>query len=324
MAGRPIVVGTDASQDALIAVEWAAREAARRRAPLRIVSVTPAPASTTAHHDGQATVNDVLRCMYARELRAAADRAADLAPGLPIETELLSGAPARALVADASAASMLVLGTRGIGGYDGRGVGLVSGQVATHAVCPVVVVGDRGGAEHGEIVVGVRDADEAAATLRFAFEEAALRGARLHAIHAWYWFPPALASPAGQQAAAAHADQTHADVARAAGPGSARSAVLDARALSDEAAERLAEVLCGWRDRYPGVPVRQDIVHGHPGPVLAEFSGLADIVVLGRRDRHDGIAPYGPVYYSVLGHSRSPVAVIPPAGPRDESKRLIS
>jgi nucleotide-binding universal stress UspA family protein len=308
MMVRPIVVGTDASQDALIAVEWAAREAARRRAPLRLVSVAAGPTRTAAGHGELPTVDDVLRSVYARELQAAAERAADLAPGLRIETGLLSGSPARALIAASAAASMLVLGTRGIGGDGARGVGLVSGHVVTRAACPVVVVGDQDRAERREIVVAVRDADEDAAALRFAFEEAALRGAGLRAVHAWYWFPPAVASSGIHRAAGPHAGPGQVAVAPRAG---ACGAVLDTQALSAEAADRLSDMLSRWHDEYPGVQVRHDIVRGHPGPVLADFSGLADLVVLGRRDRHEGSAPSGSVLYAVLGHAHSPVAVIP-------------
>ena len=55
-----------------------------------------------------------------------------------------------------------------------------------------------------------------------------------------------------------------------------------------EAASQLAGMLAGWRDKYPAVRVRHDVVHGHPARVLASYSARADLVVLGR---HGGPAP---------------------------------
>ncbi|HEY4463435.1 MAG TPA: universal stress protein [Streptosporangiaceae bacterium] len=304
---RPIVVGADGTEESLRAVDWAAREAARRAAPLRIVSVTVAPSPNASPHGPPETVDDALRSLYAQALTTTAGRAASLSPGLAIETELLSGRPARVLARDASGASMLVVGAGGAGEYGGVGVGPVSRYVAMHARCPVAVVRDPGEAAGSEIVVGVRDPHEAAAgALRFAFEEAALRGVPLRAVHAWYWFPPALLAPVAADAAG-----------RPRRTGDAGSAwplpeEFDARALSAETAVRLAEVLRGWQGKYPEVAVSQDVVHGHPGRVLADFSGRAGLVVLGRHDRHDGVRPgHGSVHYAVLSRARGPVAVVP-------------
>jgi nucleotide-binding universal stress UspA family protein len=306
------VVGADGTEESLRAVDWAAREAARRAAPLRIVSVTVAPSPNTSPHGPPETVDDALGSLYAQALTTTAGRAADLSPGLAIETKLLSGRPARVLAADASGASMLVVGAGGAGEYGGVGVGPVSRSVAMHASCPVAVVREPGEAAGSEIVVGVRDPDEAAAgALRFAFEEAALRGVPLRAVHAWYWFPPALLAPVAADAAGPSARQRRTGDAESAWP---LPGDFDARTLSAEAAVPLAEVLRGWQGKYPGVAVSQDVVHGHPGRILADFSGRAGLVVLGRHDRDDGVRPgHGSVHYAVLSRARGPVAVVPSA-----------
>jgi nucleotide-binding universal stress UspA family protein len=194
---------------------------------------------------------------------------------------------------------MLVVGASGIGGYGEVGLGRVSGYLARHARCPLVVVrDDQDRPMSHEIVVGVRDADEAAAALRFAFEEAAVQGARLLAVHCWYWFPPALSLAPEKQ----YATQ----------PAAARLDVLDAQALSEDAAVRLAEVLSTWQDKYSGVQVGQRVVHGHPGRVLAGLTSQADLVVLARHDGCGGIRPgSGLVQSAVLNHAEGPVAVIP-------------
>ncbi len=351
MDSRPVVAGSDGSQESLRAVEWAAREAARRGVPLRIVSVTAAPPpavtatspilATPATHATAATLagpaipaapaapatpEEALRGIYAQSLRAVADDADETVPGLVLETELLSGRPGRTLVRDATGASLLVVGAQGVGGYDQPGLGQVSAYVARHAPCPIVVVRsarERGrprGADgrasvtaDGPIVVGVRDADAAATALDFAFAEAALRGAGLVAVHAWYWFPPALlsSSPSRSGTAASAAGPGHAD---GTGTAASRRDHLDARAMSAEAGQRLAAVLGGWRGRYPGVPVSEQVVHGHPAHVLTELTGDAGLLVLGRHDHRDGLRlGTNSVQHTVLSQSHGPVAVVPSA-----------
>ncbi len=92
-----------------------------------------------------------------RALAAAAQQAAALEPDLGIETQLLDGSPAEVLVGAGQDASMLVLGSRGAGGFSAMILGSVSRYVATHAPVPVVVAREETTAEHREIVVGVRD-----------------------------------------------------------------------------------------------------------------------------------------------------------------------
>jgi nucleotide-binding universal stress UspA family protein len=114
-------------------------------------------------------------------------------------------------------------------------------------------------AVHREVVVGVRDPQGATAALDFAFGEAALRGAALVVVHSWNSLPAAIR----QQA--------------------------DAERLAAEEDAILAEALAPWREKYPGVPVRQDVVHGHPARVLAAYAGRADLVVIGRNGRSPAI-----------------------------------
>jgi hypothetical protein len=101
-----------------------------------------------------------------------------------VETALLPGSPASALTEAADDASMLVVGSRGGGGFAALLLGSVSRYVATRAESPVVVVREETMAVHHEVVVGVRDLDQPAA-IGFVFQEAALRKARLRAVHAW-------------------------------------------------------------------------------------------------------------------------------------------
>ena len=169
MALKPIVAGTDGSAESLRAVEWAVREAALRKTALRSVAVPALPPRMSRHQpEGRPdTVADVAHKTYLRALGSAADCAAELEPGVVLDTALLSGPPAQALAETAAYASMLVVGSRGAGTFAALVLGSVSRYAATHARCPVVVAREESLAVHREIVVGVGDLDQPDAQLQF-------------------------------------------------------------------------------------------------------------------------------------------------------------
>ncbi|MBV9208171.1 MAG: universal stress protein [Actinobacteria bacterium] len=291
MAAKPIVAATDGSEESLRAVEWAAREAVLRGAPLRIVSATALPprmASNTAPEQYD-TVSDVIRHGRDQGLAAAAERAAKAAPDLLIDTDVLAGAPAQAIVDSGSGALMLVVGSRGVGAFTALVLGSVSRYAASHAPCPVVVVRDEPSAAPGLVGVGVGSLEDCADPLAFAFEEASLRKAGLTVVHAWH-MPQQDVSRAG-------------DVFTAPDP----------HAAASEAARQFDGLLGDCRAKYPDVPVAQDVVHGHPGRALVGLSARADLVVIGRHARHPGLEGPGSVRHAVLNHAHGPIAVVPSA-----------
>ena len=284
MATKPVIVGVDGSEESLLAVEWAAAEARRHSAPLRIVSAPDVMPRMHVYQASPAEIAAALRGISARALAAAITRSEEVAPGLSMETILLSGPPAVAVADSGSGASMLVVGARGAGGFAAMMLGSVSRYVAAWAPCPVVVVREETTAVHREIAVGVRDPENATGTLAFAFDEAVRRGADLVAVHTWYWLP------------------SQAEALRPADP----------ERIAAEAARQLAAALKDWRDKYPDVRVRQDVIRGHPGRVLASYSARTDLVVLGRHGHPAGPGPgIGSVQHAVLDHAHGPVAVVP-------------
>ncbi|HEY1319486.1 MAG TPA: universal stress protein [Streptosporangiaceae bacterium] len=289
MATKPVTVGVDGSEESLRAVEWAALEARRHRAPLRIVSAPAELPRTHAYHASPAEIGAALRGISARALDAAIIRSEEVAPGLRIDTGLLSGPPAVAVAGSGADASMLIVGARGAGGFAAMMLGSVSRYVAAWAPCPVVVVREETIAVHREIAVGVRDPEDVTGTLAFAFEEAARRGADLVAVHTWYWLPVGVhASPAGALQPP------------------------DPSLISAEAGRHLAAALEPWHGKYPEVRVRQDVVRGHPARVLASYSARADLVVIGRHGHPAGPGPgIGSIQHAVLDHAHGPVAVVP-------------
>jgi nucleotide-binding universal stress UspA family protein len=288
MAGKPIVVGTDGSKEAQRAVEWAAREAVLRGAPLRIVSAAELlPRMIGSHGTSQYdTVSDLLREDRDRALASAAEEAGQAASGLLIDTDRLTGGPAEAVTEAGNGALMLVVGSRGRGAFTALLLGSVSRYAAIHAACPVVVVREETTAAAKQVGVGISDPDSGSAALEFAFEEATLRKASVVAVHAW------------------HTPQL--DVSRAGPvPGPAASV------LQDAAARELDKLLTHWREKYPDVQVTQDVVHGHPGRALVGLSARADLVVIGRRSTHAGAHGPGTVTHAVLNHAHGPIVTVP-------------
>jgi len=283
MTTRPVVVGTDGSEHSLQAVEWAAREAEQREAPLRVVSVVSIPPRSVWPRVLPDTVARTAGEEAGEALSRAIGRVARAAPDMLADGGVLWGPPVSALVACAAGASMLVIGCRGAGGFPSLLLGSVSRYVATEAQCPVVVVRPQTADARGEVVVGVRDLDTSTAALAFAFQEAELRRASLRAVHAW--FAPALRH-AGHE--------------------------LDLGETAEKATAEMHDALAGWREKYPAVQVTEEVVHEHPGHVLADLSARAELVVLGR---HVGEASAGPrigaVTHAVLSHAHGPVACVP-------------
>lgn len=288
MATKPVIVGTDGSEESLRAVEWAALEARRHGSPLRIVSAPAAMPQVHAHHARPTEIAAALRGISARALDAAITRSEEVAPGLPADTGLLTGPAAVAVARCGADASMLVVGARGAGGFAAMMLGSVSRYVAAWAPCPVVVVREESTAVHREIAVGIRDPEDVSGTLAFAFEEAAQRGADLVAVHTWHWLPAAPPGPAERL--------------RPPDPGQ----------ISAEASRHLAAALEQWHGKYPEVQVRQDVVRGHPARVLASYSARADLVVIGRHGHPSGLGPgIGSIQHAVLDHAHGPIAVVP-------------
>jgi len=283
-----VVVGTDGSDQSFSAVAWAAHEAVMRGATLRIVSV-PAllPRMSWRPLEGTPeTVTDMIVQSHKRALSEAARRASETEPGLAVDTALVPGPSASALIDAAAGASMLVVGSRGAGGFAALLLGSVSRYAATRTDCPVVVVREEDMAVHREVVVGVRDLDQPAA-IGFAFGEAALRKARLRAVHAWQLFLPEMRLTGTER------------------PGA------DAEAVTAEVAEWLTGLLSFWREKYPEVDVVEEVVHASPGRVLAASSARADLTVLGRSGGDSQRPGADPVIHAVLNHAHGPVAIVP-------------
>ena len=144
-----VVVGTDGSPSAHRAVSWALGEARLRKAPLHIVhawmlpllDALPEPwlvATPVGHTDDE--LHERVAAAAREFLEAAVAEAKAAEPGLDVIGELAEMRPAAALLEAARDADLLVVGSRGHGGFSGLLLGSVSSQCVHHATCPVVVV----------------------------------------------------------------------------------------------------------------------------------------------------------------------------------------
>ncbi|MET9657436.1 universal stress protein [Streptomyces sp. NPDC006510] len=284
-----IAVGLDGSWESVAAAHWAAREALLRSAPLHLVHaeiwspplIVPAAGSEVRRQGAQTL------------LREASDELLDKYPRLDISAESFDGRPAASLAQAAAGASMLVLGSRGLGTLRGFVLGSV-GMAVIHAVeQPVVLVrATEDALPHAQgrhlergVVVGVDTGRPCDALLAFAFDEAARRGCALHALHSWM-LPPLAGS------GAAYNPEVNAQIAQSKRTG-------------------LEDMLRPWREMYPAVELDAQVTVGPASEQLLEAGSEAGLMVVGRRVRRSSVGTHiGPIAHAVLHHSTAPVAVI--------------
>ncbi|MFF0311782.1 universal stress protein [Streptosporangium sp. NPDC004379] len=284
---QPVIAGADGSAPSLRAVMWAAQEAALRKAPLLIAHTAlrwtnDVPLAPQPHHWGAAAEATAWEL-----LSQAAERAQTGTDVHTVTTDILDGPAAEALADAARHAQLLTVGTRGRGGFAGLLLGSVSRDLATRCPCPLIVVGPPPPCQSTHIVVGATGEPGQEPVLRFAFEEARLRGRPLHAVHAW----------------------THPHAT----PGRPQPLVYDIDAVGQEETLLLAEALAGWREEFPDVTLTEETLHTHPAKALIDASHNAELVVAGATARRT--ATLGPTTSILLHHSHAPIAVIrhPPA-----------
>ncbi|SFI66858.1 universal stress protein [Amycolatopsis sacchari] len=270
---RTVVAGIDGSPSALRAVQWAAREAARRDAVLLVLHAcfVPSPEPYTPVRLPR-TYGDTLLELSAEWLAEAEKAAHEAAPQVSVQTAQRTGLARDHLLRAAQSAELLVVGSRGLGGVAGALLGSVAAELTAQAPCPVVLVRgrtpDSAPPETGPVVAGVDGSPQCARAVGFAFEMAAAAGEPLVVVHA------------------AH-----------------RSGV----SLPPEARRQVED----GRRRYPGVPVHERITQERPVRALVTVAADARLVVVGSRGRGGfaGLA-LGSTSHGVLRHAPCPVAVV--------------
>ncbi|MEU6221939.1 universal stress protein [Streptomyces sp. NPDC047022] len=295
-----VTAGVDESDESLAAAHWAAREALRRGAALRLVHAwtgrqapePSVPLDTTRPDEAEETLQWAVRSVRAAH------------PGLEAAGRLESGSPVTVLLAAAEDADVLVLGSRGLGRVAGFVVGSVSQRVIARSTHPVVLVraGDTCADEHlppldgvspeeipetpfREVVLGLGTRHPASGPVEFAFEAARRRDTALRVVHA----VPGVAHGADGRV----------------GPESAAQPPAEREHL-------VADRLSPWYERFPSVPVTLTITADRPATELVRASAHASLVVVGRGAPDARLGPrIGSVAHAVLHHVCCPVAVVP-------------
>ncbi|MHB9860257.1 universal stress protein [Streptomyces sp. YIM S03343] len=288
-----VVVGVDGSASSLGAVEVAAREARAREAGLRVVHAffwpamhAPLGPSLLGPPEGG------MRNMVERLVAEAVARAREAEPDVEVSHAVVAGEPLTVMEAQSRAAELVVVGSRGMGGFVGLLIGSTAVHLAAHGRCPVLVVREQdeaGAPADGPIVLGVDGSAAGERAVDFAFAEAAFRGAGLVALHAWTTWNAPLPAP----------------------PDPAEPYANPSGALAGEEQRLLYESLAGRQERYPGVKVEHQVVHGRTREALIEASRSAQLVVVGARGRGGfrGLL-LGSVSQALLHHAHCPVAVV--------------
>jgi nucleotide-binding universal stress UspA family protein len=282
----PVVVGVDGSDDSDRAIRFAVEEATRLGTGLRLVHAVyeTLPMSPMVPLVSSETLDEVGR----RIVTDAAARLRELVGGrLAVETVVALGPPARGLLDAAADAALIVLGHRHLSRLGRVFTGSTTIALAARASCPVVCVPAEWTPTPAQprVVVGVDGSSGSRAAIGAAFEAASRRGGSVTVLHAWR-LPDQYDAVAG-------------------------SPVLEDEWLQ-ESEIILSEILAGWRDSYPDVPVDVELRYERPAAALTEASAKADLVVVGRHG-HGGVLglPLGSIARALVHHSHCPVVLVP-------------
>lgn len=287
-----IVLGFDDSPSSWAAATWAVREAASAKRRLRLVCAFRWPRPEL--HDlglGQGGVVDearTRRAAYAR-LASAVRHCRELAPGIDVCAELVTGNPVDGIGRLVSQADLLVVGASGQSGVDRVLLGSTAADLARRSRGSLLVVRPGGTPAPRNVVIGLDGSPASIAVAEFGFDFANRHDLPVTAVHAWSDLPLEALSPMAGS-----------------GPN------IDRAPRVAEAA--LAGLLAHARENYPRVPVRHRVSVDRPTRTLLEQAPEAALLVVGRHGRAGGSdQPLGSVSHAVLHYARCPVAVVGPA-----------
>lgn len=281
---QSVLVGADGSEDGLRAVAFGARTARLFGATLHLVHAVDDAILAGAW--GVVYDPGVLQRAGEEATQKAVAVAEEV--GLPreqIHSEVVLGNASAVLSKLSEDAGCVVVGRRAMSGFERMFVGSTSVSVAATAKCPVIVISnastphETGGL--GQIAVGIGSRAPGTDTLRFAFEDAQRRKAKLIVMNV----QPAL--PAGLQP---NSDQQ--------------------TALGEGASKAVEAMLAPCRAEFGDVPVEVRIGFGHPADELVKISREVDLLVVGMRAPKILGWSVGGVTRAVMAHAESPLCIV--------------
>ena len=284
MTEAPVVVGYNGKRPSTEALDWAAREARRRGAPLLVLYAANYPGMTL--DPGPGLLHPEPGALEAAEEVTAEGVAAALVadPALKVSGATEVTSPAQALTEASTDAGLLVIGTRGHGTVLRTLLGSVAFEVAAMAECPVIVVKstaeDPAGRAAGRVVVGTDGSQEAGRAVLFAADRAA---------SAWAAGSLKVLTCTGE---------------------AVRSGISQDRLRST--AEQIADdARQALRRTHPRLAVSTEVQECPPERALVDASAEADLVVVGTRGRgaFRGML-LGSVSHAVIHGAECPVGIV--------------
>jgi nucleotide-binding universal stress UspA family protein len=281
-----IVVGVDGSAGSAAALKWAVEDARAKAWAIRAVMCW---GFISQHHAPDEPIEFDPNYDEAEAAEALESLIVDAVgrPDVEIERRVVLDLAAPGLLRASADADLLVLGARGIGGFQALLLGSTSDQCLHHSPIPVVVVRARHDAaqpDGGRVVVGIDGSEGSMRALDWAVEHATAHQLDVDILQTWN--VPAVALPYIESCS---------PIEEAAG-----ASVEDAVARVERA---------GLHGRVSG-----HVACGSAGSVLLHAAEDAGLVVVGSR----GLTKFkelllGSVSHRLATHARCPVAVIPPA-----------
>lgn len=286
-----VVVGFDGSPAAYVALDWGAATAAAHQLPLTILKARPdaeAPVLDLPAAESEGLLSERLSDV----LDEAEERVSQAHPGLPVTTVIHPDSPVEGLLAASTTAEMIVIGSRGLGGFEGLLIGSTAMNLTPYADCPVVVlyvpdeetVAAREAARHPDaVVVGFDGSHHAERALLFGLRHAEASGLGVVVVYV----------DAGRPK-----------------DGILEPVEPDAQDLPEEARADLA-VAARIAARHPDVPVTYLYGVGRPAGMLIREASGAPLAVVGARGR-GGFAQLilGSVGLQMLIYAECPVALV--------------
>jgi nucleotide-binding universal stress UspA family protein len=280
-----IVVGVDGSPPSRQALEWAALEAENRHRDLLVVKNWHDPMFGGPGFSAMYEA-DLVRLDAEAELEAIARAAREAHPAVRIESALVDGSPVSSLLMRARDAELLVVGSRGNGGFLKLELGSVSTKAARRSLVPIVIVrGEHDRSHCSDVVVGVDGSACSRHALRWAADWAKAHDKSLVVLMAWNHLEPQ----------GAHGPMRF-------------DPNYDAGAASGALSAMAADVLGGLDN--PRIQV--EAVCDLPARAVLKRAADACLIVVGRHGVSRWAPPeLGATAIQVLHHAECPVAVVP-------------
>ena len=264
----PVVVGIDGSNAAIGAAQWAAKEAVHQDVPLRLVHViqtTDGPMASATDYPAEEQYAE--SCLHAARLAVEAI-------GLPvtIETAVLCDDLDSALIAESKSATLVCVGSVGVGRVANMVLGSTAAILAEQAQCPVAIIRHTKGKtlpKAGFVAVVIDDKRAPDEVVEWAMEEARTRRAPLLALRVgrcWGHFE-----------------------------------------ISDESFYRRLDA---WLRRYPDVEVEVATTRLSLARYLEGYLGAVQLVVIGTEDVHRVPQLVGPHGLPIFAHADCSVLIV--------------